>query len=80
METQWDEVNLVWNVVVTGTGFTGDATTTELNVNGRVQETTSVNETAAIFKITDIDGFRLVNMNVYFDVGLPEGYDTVIRG
>lgn len=35
MEAKWDETNLYWTVVVTGTGMTGTASTTELNVNGR---------------------------------------------
>jgi hypothetical protein len=42
METVWDEINLYWTVVVNGTGMTGTPATTELNVNGRPQETISV--------------------------------------
>jgi len=80
MDAVWDETNKYWTVEVTGTGMTGTPATTELNVNGRKQETISVTATKTVFKITDIDGFVLKNMNVYFDVGLPKGYDTVVKG
>jgi len=80
MVTEWDETNLYWTVVVTGTGFTGTPATTELNVAGRPQTTVSVTSTKAIFRVSDISGWTLSNMNVYFDVGLPKGFDTVVRG
>jgi hypothetical protein len=78
MTTQWDSTNKYWTVVVNGTGFTGTTDTTELNVNGRKQTTISLNATQAVFKIVDIDGWTLSNINLYFDVGLPQGYDTII--
>lgn len=30
--------------------------------------------------MTNITGWKLHNINVYFDVGLPKGHDTVIKG
>ena len=66
--------------MVTGTGFTGTPETTELNVAGRKQTSVSVNSTHAIFRVSDISGWTLSGINVYFDVGLPRGYDTVIQG
>ena len=78
MVTQWDSTNNYWTVLVTGTGFTGNIQSTELNVNGRIQKTISVSDTQAVFKIVDIQGWTLSNINIYFDVGLPKGYDTVI--
>ena len=54
MVTQWDSRSNFWTVVVTGTGFTGNIESTELNVNGRVQTTISVSDTSAVFKIVDI--------------------------
>jgi hypothetical protein len=80
MTTEWDDSNQYWTVVVNGTGFTGTPETTELNVNGKVQTTTLVNDTTAIFRINNITGWVLANMNVYFDSGLPKGFDTVIQG
>lgn len=29
--------------------------------------------------MVNITGWRMTNINVYFDVGLPKGYDTIIR-
>jgi len=80
MTTEWDSANSYWTVVVNGTGFTGTTDTTELHVNGRKQTTVSLNGTQAVFRIVDIDGWTLSNINLYFDVGLPQGYDTVIEG
>jgi hypothetical protein len=54
MVTYWDTRNNYWTVEVSGTGFTGNIESTELNVNGRVQKTLSVSDTKAIFKIVDI--------------------------
>lgn len=45
MVTQWDSTNNYWTVLVTGTGFTGNIQSTELNVNGRIQKTISVSDT-----------------------------------
>lgn len=73
----WDARNNYWTVEVTGTDFTGTAETTELNVNGRAQTTISLTSTKAIFRVTNITGWVLNNMNVYFDVGYPAGYDLV---
>jgi hypothetical protein len=39
-----------------------------------------VNTTHAIFRVTNITGWTLTNINLYFDVGLPKGYNTVIQG
>lgn len=80
MQAEWDSTNNYWTVVVTGTGFTGNIATTEFNVNGKKQTTVSVESTKAVFKITDIVGSTLSNMNVYFDVGYPKGFDTVVQG
>ena len=67
-------------VVVQGYYFTGNLTTTEFYVQGKKQETLFVNCTEAKFRITDISGVTLENMKVYFDVGLPQGHDSVIDG
>jgi hypothetical protein len=80
MTAVWDETNLYWTVVLNGTGMTGTPATTELNVNGRPQETISVSANETVFKVIDIEGWVLHNINVYFDIGLPKGFDTVIKG
>lgn len=35
MTHAWDDVNQYWTVIVTGTSFTGNESTTELTVNGK---------------------------------------------
>jgi len=39
-----------------------------------------VADTYAIFKITDIKGVELTNMNLMFDVGYPKGLGEFIQG
>jgi hypothetical protein len=78
MDTEWDSNNHYWTVVVAGTGFSGTLDTTELNVNGRPQETVSMTDTEAIFRVTNITGWTLNNINLYFEVGNPKGFDTII--
>jgi hypothetical protein len=78
MEAVFDDTNHYWTVVVTGTDFSGTLDTTELNVNGRIQETVILTDTEAVFRVTDITGWTLNNINLYFEVGNPKGFDTVI--
>ena len=65
---------------MTGTAFSGTAETTQFYVSGVKQETIFMNTTDAIFKITNNKGWILQNMNLYFDVGFPKGYTTIIKG
>lgn len=39
-----------------------------------------MSSTKAIFKVSNITGWELTNMKLYFDVGFPAGHDTVIEG
>ena len=39
-----------------------------------------MNTTDAIFKITSNKGWVLQNMALYFDVGTPKGFSTIIKG
>ena len=39
-----------------------------------------VADTYAVFKIIDIKGLELKNMNLIFDVGYPKGLGEVIQG
>jgi hypothetical protein len=79
MITEWDETNHYWTVVVTGTNFAGNTIEeTELNVNGRPQTTISISDTEAIFRVSNITGWTLYNINLYFVSGNPKGFDTVI--
>jgi len=80
MTTAWDETNNYWTVVVNGNNFAGTTAGTVLKVDGRDQTTVSLNTTHAVFRVSNITGWVLHNMALYFDVGLPKGYDTVIEG
>jgi hypothetical protein len=77
--TQWDATSQKYQVVVTGTGFTGTTDTTELFVKGLKQTTVSIDSSQAIFEVSSITGYTLSNMTLYFDVGTPKGHDTVIE-
>jgi len=37
-----------------------------------------MNTTEAVFKITNNKGWNLHTMKLYFDVGFPKGYGTII--
>lgn len=50
----WDTVSNQWNLRVTGTGFTGDESTTELIIDDVAQTTTSISSTEVIFTIADV--------------------------
>lgn len=67
---------------MTGTGFTGDAASVELVVDGVTQETVSVSETEALFSITDAAGGAAEGVSVilYFPIGLPEGHEAFDAG
>ena len=73
----FDEAANAWTVVVDGTDFTGDASTTSLTVNGIAQTTTSVSATQAVFTIVDISTATLSDAVLLFDVGKPEGHELV---
>jgi len=63
---------------VTGSGFTGDASTTILKINGVEQESTSVSSTEAIFTLTDIPQSNITGLaKIYFDIGLPKNHNVL---
>jgi hypothetical protein len=70
----WNTASNQWNLRVTGTGFTGDETTTELIIDNVAQTTTSISSTEVIFTITDVSSQTLGSRKVFFDVGIPEGH------
>ena len=61
---------------VTGTGFpNGDSSAVSLHLDGIEQETLSVTDTEATFRVTDILSSS-PSLRVYFPDGLPTGYDS----
>ena len=56
-----------------GTGFTGDQSSVELFVGSIKQETSSISESEAIFTITNVTSPTISSLDLFFDVGIPEG-------
>lgn len=71
MAPEWDTATNTWTVKLTGTAFTGDASSSELNVLGKVQTPIAVLSTVATFQVTDVYFGKMTNINMYFDIGVP---------
>jgi len=80
LAAEWDAASLSWRARVTGTGFTGDATSNQLEINGREQTTHSVNPTDAYFTITDVDDLVSQGLRVYFEKGNGLGTSVLDAG
>ena len=62
---------------ISGTGFpSGDLTGVSLFIDNVEQETVSVTDTEATFKVIDASAESSSNIRVYFADGLPTGYES----
>jgi len=77
MQANFDSTANVYNLMVTGTAFTGDTTSTELYIGGKLQQTTEVTATSASFTVTDVSSESMAAAKLYFDVGLPENHAAI---
>jgi hypothetical protein len=77
MQANFDSANNVYNLMVTGTGFTGDTSSTELYIGGKLQQCNEVTGTSATFTVTDVSSESMASAKLYFDVGLPENHVAV---
>lgn len=77
MTAEFDGSKYEWTVKAAGTGFTGDTSNVELLIGGVTQRTRTISATSAVFVIADVADVRLPKMQLYFDVGLPEGHQGV---
>jgi len=68
---EWDQPSMTWTIKLQGTGFTGDQSTSELSILGKVQKPVAVLSTVAVFRVTDVYFGNATNINMYFDVGAP---------
>lgn len=75
--TVFDSTNGVWTVVVDGTDFSGDTSTTSLSLDGIAQTTTSVSSTQAVFTIINTTSSNLSGVKVLFDEGKPIGTELI---
>lgn len=69
-----------WDVVLVGTGFTGDAATVKFEVGGLAQTGTEVTATGAKFRVSDVTSGALASPFLYFPEGLPAGHSVVAAG
>jgi hypothetical protein len=69
-----------WDVVIAGTGFTGDASTVSFEVGGTAQTGTEVTATQAKFRVSDVTSGTLASPFLYFPVGLPAEHALVAAG
>jgi len=69
-----------WNLVIEGTGFTGDQDSVSLEVGGTAQTGVAVTATTATFRISDVAAETLTDLFLYFPVGLPAGHSFVAAG
>jgi hypothetical protein len=78
--TEFDADAEKWQVIIQGTGFTGDPDSVELEINQIMQKAISVTPTAAVFEITDINDLKPTPIQLFFPVGIPEGHAIVQEG
>ena len=65
---------------MTGTDFTGDASSVSLELDGVAQTTESVSATEAVFVISDVSDTTVSYGELYFAEGIPNGHSVVETG
>jgi len=66
-----------WIYAVVGTGFTGDASTSELKIGGLDQTVHEFSATRVAFKLNNLTSTSLSAAKLYFDIGIPENHAVV---
>jgi hypothetical protein len=73
----YDSASTSHQLTVSGTDFTGDTSSTYIEIGGVRQETVSVTTTSAVFKITDVTSSTIAkNLMVYFPEGHPKNHPS----
>ena len=67
----YDTTNNKWTLVVSGTGFTGDASSTTLIVGGITQTTSDFSSTSVTFTLDNLSSESFSDAKIYFDSGVP---------
>ena len=78
IESEWDASLNEWTIKLSGTAFTGDASTSMLSVGGIEQPAVAVLPTTAVFKVTDHPSSKLDDIKFYLDIGIPEGGSKIL--
>jgi hypothetical protein len=74
---EFDSTLNQWVYAVVGTGFTGDASTSEFKIGGIDQTVHEFSATRVSFKLTNITSTSLTSAKLYFDIGIPENHAIV---
>lgn len=74
---EFDSTLNQWVYAIVGTGFTGDASTTELKIGGLDQTAHEFSATRVSFKLTNLTSTSLSSAKLYFDIGIPENHAIV---
>lgn len=77
MQANFDSTANVYKLMVTGTSFSGDTSTTELYIGGKLQKCDEVTDTSATFTVTDISDEKMASAKLYFDLGLPDSHSSI---
>ena len=78
LESEWDAALNVWTLKVSGTDFTGNASTSMLSVGGIEQSAVAVLPTTAVFNVNNAVSSKLAGVRLYLDIGIPEGNRTIL--
>ena len=70
---EWDASLNAWTIKLSGTEFSGNASTSMLSVSGIEQPAVAVLPSTAVFKITNALNSKLANVRLHLDVGIPDG-------
>jgi hypothetical protein len=78
IEEEWDASLNEWTIKLSGTDFTGNASTSMLSVGGIEQPAVAVLPTTAVFKVTNAPSKKLTGVRLHLDIGIPEGNRTLL--
>lgn len=77
MQANFDSTSNVYKLMVTGTSFTGDTSSTELYIGGILQQCDELTATSATFTVTNVLEETMKSSKLYFDIGIPENYAAI---
>jgi len=80
VDTKFDAASSSHKITVAGTGFGTGKNTAQLKIDGHSQETLTVNDTEAVFKLTKINLLTSTKIALFFGDGSPKtvtGLDTM---
>lgn len=78
IDKEWDASLNEWTIKLSGTEFTGNASTSMLSVGGIEQPAVAVLPTTAVFKVTNAPSSKLTGVRLHLDIGIPEGDRTLL--